>query len=102
VFGNGFEAISYLEEHVHQPELLPHVIFLDINMPTMDGWEFLEAFGLLQSKLRQPIHIYMVSSSMDDYDIQKSKEYHMVTDYVIKPINKERFEELIHKTESPE
>ncbi len=66
-------------------------------MPVMDGWQFLEAFKKIYTQLPKPITIYMVSSSVDDYDIRKSKEYTEVIDYVIKPINRERFEQLINR-----
>ena len=95
-FYNGDEAITYLQEHIKNVDLLPDIIFLDINMPVMDGWQFLETFKILQPKVSKPILIYMVSSSVDDCDIKKSKEYFNVTDYIIKPINRERFEQLIN------
>ena len=95
-FYNGDEAITYLQENIENVDLLPDIIFLDINMPVMDGWQFLETFKILQPKVSKPILIYMVSSSVDDYDIKKSKEYFNVTDYIIKPINRERFEQLIN------
>ena len=94
-FYNGDEAIIYFKQNIDQIDLLPDIIFLDINMPVMDGWQFLETFKILQPKVSKPILIYMVSSSVDDYDIKKSKEYFSVTDYIIKPINRERFEQLI-------
>ena len=95
-FYNGDEAITYLQENIENVDLLPDIIFLDINMPVMDGWQFLETFKILQLKVSKPIFIYMVSSSVDDNDIKKSKEYFNVTDYIIKPINRERFEQLIN------
>lgn len=94
-FFNGEEAINYFKENYKEESKLPTIIFLDINMPVMDGWQFLEEFQKISPELSKPINIYMVSSSVDDYDIQKSKEYTLVADYVIKPINRERFEQLI-------
>jgi CheY-like chemotaxis protein len=90
IFSNGEEAIDYLKAH---PGKLPHLIFLDINMPTMDGWQFLEAC----TQYIQPgqLVIYMVSSSVDEYDIRKSKEYSLVSDYIIKPISRDKFEFLL-------
>jgi len=94
-FYNGEDAISFLKDQMSETESFPDIIFLDINMPVMDGWQFLDAFDSLQRSLPKPVTIYMVSSSVDDYDIRKSKEYTTVTDYIIKPINKERFQQLI-------
>jgi CheY-like chemotaxis protein len=96
-FGNGEEAINYFKNNLDQVENLPHVVFLDINMPVMDGWQFLEEFQKINASLQTPISIYMVSSSVDDYDIRKSKQYSIITDYIIKPINRERFEQLLNE-----
>jgi len=95
-FYNGEDAIAFLKEHLNDAVIFPDIIFLDINMPVMDGWQFLDAFTDLYNSLPKPVTIYMVSSSVDDYDIRKSKEYVSVTDYIIKPINKERFQQLIN------
>jgi CheY-like chemotaxis protein len=94
-FFNGEDAINYLKNSSENNQPIPDIIFLDINMPIMDGWQFLEDFKTLIAGLKKKVTIYMVSSSVDDYDIKKSKEYSFVTDYIIKPINRERFEQLI-------
>lgn len=94
-FYNGEEAIEFLKNNLQNADSIPDIIFLDINMPIKDGWEFLEEFKSLLNDVKKHIVIYMVSSSVDDYDIKKSKEYSFVTDYIIKPINRERFEQLI-------
>jgi CheY-like chemotaxis protein len=91
---NGAEAIDYIKKKVAAKEVLPHIIFLDINMPIMSGWDFLQEFEALNL---QPncLKIYIVSSSVDDYDINKSKSFNWVTGYLIKPISKERFIEVL-------
>lgn len=94
-FYNGEEAIEFLKSNLQNADSIPDIIFLDINMPIKDGWEFLEEFKSILNDVKKRIVIYMVSSSVDDYDIKKSKEYSFVTDYIIKPINRERFEQLI-------
>ena len=79
------------------PNELPDVIFLDINMPVMNGWQFLDEYHKILEQFKKPIYIYMVSSSVDDCDIQRSKEYSGVTDYIVKPINKIKYQELIDR-----
>jgi CheY-like chemotaxis protein len=94
-FYNGVEAIEYFNNYANDLSKLPDIIFLDINMPIKDGWQFLEEFKQIVHTIGKHITIFMVSSSVDDYDIKKSKEYEVVTDYIIKPISKERFIQLI-------
>ncbi|TDH25225.1 response regulator [Segetibacter sp. 3557_3] len=95
VFSNGEEAISYLQQNSYKTEDLPDVIFLDINMPVMDGWGFLEAFSDLYKKLGKLVTVFMVSSSVDESDIRRSKEFGMVSRYVNKPVSREKFEDLL-------
>ena len=105
-FYNGKEAIKYLKNQDNcTPENLPDVIFLDINMPVMNGWEFLEEYHTFCGDLAKPIVVYVVSSSIDTQDIKKSKEYTAVTDYIVKPITRIKYRELIenidlHKIQS--
>ncbi|MCX6207193.1 MAG: response regulator [Bacteroidetes bacterium] len=95
-FFNGKEAIDFLCIPENQQEgSIPDVIFLDINMPIMNGWNFLEAFDQMKHELPKNIVIYVVSSSVDESDIQKSRSYPAVTDYVIKPINREKYRQLL-------
>jgi CheY-like chemotaxis protein len=95
-FFNGKEAIDFfLDVQNHQLELLPDVIFLDINMPIMNGWNFLEEFDKIYYSLPKKVLIYVVSSSVDESDMEKSKSFMSVTDYVIKPINKEKYRLLL-------
>jgi CheY-like chemotaxis protein len=90
-FANGLEAFNSLIEQ----ENIPAVIFLDINMPVMDGWEFLEAFeGVSFSK---NIPVFILSSSIDTGDIEKSKTYNQVKGFLTKPLTPEKFSKVIEK-----
>ncbi|MDW3649554.1 MAG: response regulator [Bacteroidia bacterium] len=70
------------------PEEIPDVIFLDINMPLMNAWEFLEEYNKLASGFNKEVKLFILSSSVYKRDIAKSSEYANVTDYIIKPLNK--------------
>lgn len=95
-FFNGQEAIDFfLDPQNQQVDTLPDVVFLDINMPIMNGWNFLEAFDKIFYSLPKKILIYVVSSSVDESDMERSKSFASVTDYVIKPINKEKYRLLL-------
>ena len=88
---NTMQAETFLEENEID------LIFLDINMPVMNGWQFLDEYHKIIEQFKKPIYIYMVSSSVDDCDIQRSREYSGVTDYIVKPINKIKYQELIDR-----
>ncbi|MEO7531540.1 MAG: response regulator [Sediminibacterium sp.] len=95
-FYNGNDAINFFTDPKNFVlETLPDVIFLDINMPVMDGWEFLEEYNKLQSRLPKPIVIYMVSSSVNSSDMQRSRSYKAVSDYLVKPVSRSKYQELM-------
>ena len=89
VFGNGHEALNYLKPIINTPSLLPDIILLDINMPVMDGWEFVEEFTKLHSNPEKKVTIYMISSSVNPRDIERSKGISGISKYMIKPITLE-------------
>ena len=65
------------------------VIFLDINMPTMSGWDFLEIFNQFDHKIRSRFTIYMLSSSVDENDREMARLNPLVQGFLLKPINAE-------------
>jgi CheY-like chemotaxis protein len=97
VFDNGLDAIDFLKKNVANRDTLPEIILLDLSMPVMDGWEFLEEYILLSPKLGRTITIYIVSSSISPYDIAKAKSISFVTDFIIKPVSKEKLIEIFKK-----
>jgi CheY-like chemotaxis protein len=102
VFSDGEEALEFLLSNLNQNDELPDVIFLDINMPIMDGYQFMEEYVKIKSKLGKKTVIYMVSSSVDPVDIEKAKRISDISDYIIKPIEpgklKSIMEELIKES----
>ena len=88
LFSDGRKALDFFKEKKDDRDALPDVIFLDINMPIMNGWRFLDEFKSIRADLQKPITIYMVSSSFDDRDVKRSKEYSKVSDYIIKPVKR--------------
>lgn len=85
-FKDGLEAIDYMLDNLSNEKELPDVIFLDINMPVMDGFQFMEEYVKIHPKVGKKITIYMVSSSVDDVDIERAKKISQISDYIIKPI----------------
>lgn len=94
VCSNGAEAILLLEKNLEDGNL-PDVIFLDVNMPVMNGWDFLEQYSSLKTSNHLKAPVFIVSSSVDEADIIHSRQFQEVTDYIIKPILREKFTEIL-------
>jgi CheY-like chemotaxis protein len=75
-------------------EEFPDVIFLDLNMPEMDGWEFLEEFRKFPEWSLKKCQVYILSSSADHYDIERSRSYEMVRDFITKPLTADKLQSL--------
>lgn len=98
VFTDGEEALAFIQANIQVPDVLPNVIFLDINMPLMDGWDFMDCFTSLKAELPVETRIYMVSSSIDTADVERAKSLQHVADYLIKPIDLDHLERIINQS----
>lgn len=92
---NGKFAIEQLSDIQRKdPAKMPDYILLDINMPIMNGWEFLDEFKRLNIDPQGKSKIYIISSSVFSNDINKAKSYPLVKDFISKPLNVEKIKEL--------
>ncbi|RYY36202.1 MAG: response regulator [Sphingobacteriaceae bacterium] len=92
---NGRFAIDQLVSiQKKNPEELPDYILLDINMPIMNGWEFLDEYKRLGIDPLKKTKIFIISSSVFSNDISKAKSYSQVEDFISKPLNVERIKEI--------
>lgn len=82
---NGKEALDFIDQS--DVKKIPYLILLDINMPVMNGWEFLDA--LQEKDFKENIFVAMVTSSINSNDINTAKKYPQVIEYVEKPLKKE-------------
>jgi len=96
-FENGEDALDFLKDHARDTDTLPDYIFLDINMPYVDGWMFMEDYADIKINLSKTIHIFMVSSSIDPRDMDRARKNSDIREYVIKPVTREKFIELLQK-----
>ncbi|MEH6762804.1 MAG: response regulator [Maribacter arcticus] len=95
-YGNGLLAYDGIKKRLEQKERIPQIIFLDINMPIMDGWEFLEVF--IKLPISDKIRINIVTSSIDPFDkkqwdFYKNKSHHLIT-FNQKPIDWDKIAEI--------
>lgn len=93
VFNNGREALDSLIAIMQSGAKMPDVILLDVNMPVMDGWQFLDEF--IKVKPLQKTIIYIVTSSIDPVDIQRAKSYSEVSDYIVKPVTEKTLDYIL-------
>lgn len=96
-FDNGHPALEHLMINSANPELLPDVIFLDIFMPNMDGWQFLEQLEPHAREMIKAPQIYVLSTSLDVADIERAEEHPLVTGFIPKPIKLRQIQRIIHK-----
>ncbi|MAP81151.1 MAG: response regulator [Aequorivita sp.] len=95
VFSDGEEALDFIKENAGACENLPDIILLDINMPVMDGFQFMDEYKLIKPKVGKKILVYMVSSSVDPHDVEKAKQISEISDYIIKPIRPKELASII-------
>lgn len=93
-FSDAEDALNFLESNVDNPNLLPDIIFLDVNMPIIDGWKFMLKYQEFCSKPCKNIRIYMFSSSIDSRDQERAKDFPEISDFIVKPISEQKLKEL--------
>jgi CheY-like chemotaxis protein len=94
-YSDAKEALLYLQENQDNISMLPQVIFVDIYMPLMSGFEFLDAYDQLPTDLKNNCRTYIISSTIDDDDIVRARRDKNVVSFQVKPINKEFLERII-------
>jgi CheY-like chemotaxis protein len=98
VFSDGLQAITHLKEIRNEKEQLPDVIFLDINMPVMDGWEFLSEYQDLYTSFARKTQLYIVTSSISPHEMERSRNISSVSAFIIKPLVKEKLLEILENS----
>jgi len=93
VFQQPEQAISYFQSLVKNEVRKKIVLFLDVNMPTMTGWDFLDKFQMFDSSIKNMFEIYILTSAIEDFEFEKTK-YPMVKAFLSKPLRKSTLKEL--------
>jgi CheY-like chemotaxis protein len=101
VVTDGRHALDYMLK-VGDPNLTeefpkPDIIFLDINMPRVDGFEFLAEYTKLNEEIKSGIVITMLTTSLNPYDQERAKELKIINEYKNKPLTPEMLQEIVNK-----
>ncbi len=89
---NGLDALDFLN---NKNNMLPDLIFLDINMPKMNGWEFLAEYKSLDANKKAKVIIVILSTSANPADIKRSQEISEVADFETKPLSEEAIANIL-------
>lgn len=92
-FYNGKDALDFFIKNKSNNDQLPDLVFLDLNMPILDGWGFLDE--LQKVRLSKHLKIYICTSSVSAVDTEKAKDYSLVDGYIVKPVNLDDLSEIL-------
>jgi CheY-like chemotaxis protein len=95
IFDNGYDALVYIKENLDNIEALPDIILLDLSMPIMDGWQFLEEYVKINPRIGKKITLFICSSSISPDDYTRAMNINAVSDFIIKPMTKEKLIEMV-------
>ena len=94
-FFDGKPALEFLLSNLENVKLLPDLILLDINLPEMNGWEFLNAYERISQSIKKTIEIFMVTASVSNYDKSMSNSFRIINGYIAKPLSPEMLGRII-------
>ena len=89
----GTEALDYLKKE----NLIPDIIFLDINMPGMSGWDFLAEYKKLNAKQKKPVIIVMLTTSVSPADEERAGQMPEINSFQSKPMTKEMLNDILER-----
>jgi len=94
-YNGGLPFMDYINQNVNDKDNLPDTVLLDLNMPNFNGWDVLNALKTLYPFLAKKIGVYIVTSSISFIDIDRSKGYGFVRQFISKPFTKDLARNLV-------
>ena len=97
-FENGYDALNDLKAKLNNGENPPDLILLDINMPVLDGWQFLEEFNEMKKDILKEVTIHIISSSDNQMNLDKIEEFkNVIKDYYVKPMTSDAIKDIFEE-----
>jgi CheY-like chemotaxis protein len=91
---DGIQALNYLKDCIREGHGFPDIIILDLNMPRLDGWGFLDEFSKLERAMGRDIPICILSSTINQSDFDKANTYETVKSFFSKPITSDQIQSM--------
>ena len=98
-FNDGQPLWDYIKSNINDLSNLPDVIFLDINMREMDGWDVLSNIEQVYNRLVKPVSVYIISTSVSAADRSRALDYHFVREFISKPLYRDKIISIAREEE---
>lgn len=96
-YNSPFMALDYLRKNEREPEWIPDLILLDINMPLVDGFRFMDEFAKLGENVKKKTRIVFLSSSLNPNEIERAEKNPFVLKFITKPLTAEKLKQLVSR-----
>ncbi len=95
IYENGLDALENFAQRIKDGSEIPSLLFIDINMPVMGGWDFMEEFTKVLPYKKNMPKIFIMTSSIDLRDMEKATAYGLESNYLIKPVSADVLEGIV-------